>query len=709
MALIKCPECKKKVSDQVANCPHCGYPIPPVTEKEPESETPKKWNKKTLLIAGIAAAAVLLVIIGIIVFVSMRKNDTSDTTDPTSVTQTTGTNETTVPTENVVPGETETEPSEEEVGQPFDVEAHSGCYEGYAYIEVWDYDEEYISFFYAESSYDGTSVATIDELIPIADIVNNQVTFSFTDSWGNVGTVEMTFLDAEIVATITVEEYDSSALFGVSEGTDTYYYFEYEEGDYDSDDDMPEEDYTPDNTQSYGILIGGIYYDDVTYQLPVSVDQLKQDIIQKGINKFEVDKQKVSFEIAHFMPIKGGYANRYNNDEYYVYVHAYFTNGKTTYDCQLRMLYKHYDVGGWVYSSYSTVKKVKIDGTVTNPFYPSSQKTGQFSYNDYPSGMPISMGELADDILYGDLNAIVVNGKLSLFDITSIQIISGDYRTNEYGEYLDLNVRVDYNNATHSGYANLKLTYQYFVAGGWELRDNYYHENGLHHTFSSGSIKIQPKQADYSDAKFLETMGEYFTKIVQIDSTSRVNADGNMVKEITYDAVREHSYLKEYYKIVLTAEFNHSMWYETADTYLLKADYSKLIGLWEYKIDDDYIRVRIKDIKLELNGSAWKSDVSRVLITYDYETSAWHSDAYTKENVTDELEVVFEGVWYGIRSVIMHFHRAPMGVIEETAGTSNVDNYMMDICVDQDKGIRLDGILPSWLKSKDGTVFTKIG
>lgn len=27
MALIKCPECKKKISDQCENCPNCGYPI----------------------------------------------------------------------------------------------------------------------------------------------------------------------------------------------------------------------------------------------------------------------------------------------------------------------------------------------------------------------------------------------------------------------------------------------------------------------------------------------------------------------------------------------------------------------------------------------------------------------------------------------------------------------------------------------------------
>ena len=32
MALIKCPECKKKISDQCANCPNCGYPINKICE-----------------------------------------------------------------------------------------------------------------------------------------------------------------------------------------------------------------------------------------------------------------------------------------------------------------------------------------------------------------------------------------------------------------------------------------------------------------------------------------------------------------------------------------------------------------------------------------------------------------------------------------------------------------------------------------------------
>ena len=34
MALIKCPECKKKISDQCERCPNCGYPISALGAKE---------------------------------------------------------------------------------------------------------------------------------------------------------------------------------------------------------------------------------------------------------------------------------------------------------------------------------------------------------------------------------------------------------------------------------------------------------------------------------------------------------------------------------------------------------------------------------------------------------------------------------------------------------------------------------------------------
>ena len=81
MALIKCPECKKKVSDQCGKCPHCGYPIEtvetPITETKEEvaeketaveaktdepAKERKPINKKILI--GIISAAVVLLTVG---------------------------------------------------------------------------------------------------------------------------------------------------------------------------------------------------------------------------------------------------------------------------------------------------------------------------------------------------------------------------------------------------------------------------------------------------------------------------------------------------------------------------------------------------------------------------------------------------------------------------------------------------------------------
>ena len=66
MALIKCPECKKKISDQCENCPQCGYPIKNSLENENSIETDiqskKPFYKKTWvwIVAGVVLAALVL-------------------------------------------------------------------------------------------------------------------------------------------------------------------------------------------------------------------------------------------------------------------------------------------------------------------------------------------------------------------------------------------------------------------------------------------------------------------------------------------------------------------------------------------------------------------------------------------------------------------------------------------------------------------------
>ena len=47
MALIKCPECGKEISDRAGTCPNCGYPIEETKKKEAADETAVKEEKET--------------------------------------------------------------------------------------------------------------------------------------------------------------------------------------------------------------------------------------------------------------------------------------------------------------------------------------------------------------------------------------------------------------------------------------------------------------------------------------------------------------------------------------------------------------------------------------------------------------------------------------------------------------------------------------
>lgn len=71
MALIKCPECGREISDKATSCPNCGYPInefkPNVQENTIPSESPKgKKRMPTWFLALIIVGSLLL--IGGIVF-----------------------------------------------------------------------------------------------------------------------------------------------------------------------------------------------------------------------------------------------------------------------------------------------------------------------------------------------------------------------------------------------------------------------------------------------------------------------------------------------------------------------------------------------------------------------------------------------------------------------------------------------------------------
>jgi hypothetical protein len=58
MALIPCPECKKKISDNADSCPNCGYQLTP--EKVAEIKTKRQQAQK---FRGIGCLAVILIFV----------------------------------------------------------------------------------------------------------------------------------------------------------------------------------------------------------------------------------------------------------------------------------------------------------------------------------------------------------------------------------------------------------------------------------------------------------------------------------------------------------------------------------------------------------------------------------------------------------------------------------------------------------------------
>lgn len=74
MALIKCPECDKQVSDKAAACPACAYPLrdqprkPPIGARQPVhtiEQTGKKWKKTIFTSALLALAGFVLMLLGL--------------------------------------------------------------------------------------------------------------------------------------------------------------------------------------------------------------------------------------------------------------------------------------------------------------------------------------------------------------------------------------------------------------------------------------------------------------------------------------------------------------------------------------------------------------------------------------------------------------------------------------------------------------------
>ena len=80
MALIKCPECKKKISDTVSHCPKCGFSIAYHLSENRISQITEKNSRKKIKIVIVSVIVLLLVLTSIFVYMNADTiwNDVSD-------------------------------------------------------------------------------------------------------------------------------------------------------------------------------------------------------------------------------------------------------------------------------------------------------------------------------------------------------------------------------------------------------------------------------------------------------------------------------------------------------------------------------------------------------------------------------------------------------------------------------------------------------
>lgn len=83
MAMIKCPECGKDISDQAKFCPNCGYPIEKIIHTKPYRQPVKHRNSPVSIFILVLCS--VLIIGGSIFLISVRKNTTTSTDQNTDV------------------------------------------------------------------------------------------------------------------------------------------------------------------------------------------------------------------------------------------------------------------------------------------------------------------------------------------------------------------------------------------------------------------------------------------------------------------------------------------------------------------------------------------------------------------------------------------------------------------------------------------------
>ncbi|RFF26953.1 MULTISPECIES: zinc ribbon domain-containing protein [unclassified Wenzhouxiangella] len=66
MAITTCPDCKKRISDQVNVCPHCDAVLGELTEENLARIRQRRWSKRVYLAKNLTYLGMTLVIVGAI-------------------------------------------------------------------------------------------------------------------------------------------------------------------------------------------------------------------------------------------------------------------------------------------------------------------------------------------------------------------------------------------------------------------------------------------------------------------------------------------------------------------------------------------------------------------------------------------------------------------------------------------------------------------
>jgi DNA-directed RNA polymerase subunit RPC12/RpoP len=70
MALIKCPECKREISDRAASCPQCGHPMlvaaPPIIPRSAPEQVPQVQNASIKKRSSTFGGGCLIQLVGVV-------------------------------------------------------------------------------------------------------------------------------------------------------------------------------------------------------------------------------------------------------------------------------------------------------------------------------------------------------------------------------------------------------------------------------------------------------------------------------------------------------------------------------------------------------------------------------------------------------------------------------------------------------------------